>query len=225
MAVLTSAYYAAVRAAINDDDPDFNLVSNSAIDSRIQLVLNLGKVRGYQIDPNNPLSVIPNSQGSSSGRGGYEWGWDSFQYAYGYGSFSFAYGNPYSLWYDQAYMYLINNPPTRDCSTNDSDLTPYAAPREWAALIYYVAKWFTMGNTDFHFRTRSVTETIKAPKELLAYLATEIFRLENGKESSDRPMPLPMVCVGIRSLYGLWGNGYGYGGYGAGLWGSDIAAY
>jgi hypothetical protein len=147
----------------------------------------------------------------------YTWAdWSDYRFGFGYGSYTFMYGNPYSLFYDQAFQWFANYTPAAQQSPDSNDLTPTGDPRGWARLVYEVGRKFISIQTDYHFRTRSVTETIKAPKDLLWDIQLELDDLINGGRASERPLALPLIAIGVRSLMnGSWwaptaGIGIGY---------------
>ena len=212
MSVALSQFYEPVRALVGDDDPDFQVISDAAIDSRLRLVVNSGKVHGYAIGSDNE-SIIPSTT-RPRGRG-YAWESDSYDTMYGYMR-NLTYGVPYDYWWSQSYLYFLNLPTQTICVPNDEDLTPANAPRAWTRLVYECANLFSLVITDFHFRTRSVTETIAAPKELVRWLEGELYSLVNGGAAGPRPPPLPLVALGVRSfMSGLFLDGsMTFGSYG-----------
>lgn len=201
MSVPISDFYEAVRSLIGDDDDDFNLVSDSSIASKVRLIVNSGKIHGYQIDSTG--AYIEATPASSSTH--YTWAdWSQYDFAYGF-NYNFSYGNPFNVFYDQAFQFFVNYTPMAHRQQNDNDLTPAGNPRGWARLVYEVGNKYVSGMSQFHFRTRSITETIAAPKELLLDIALELDALTQGGRASERPLPLPLIAIGIRSLYsGLW---------------------
>jgi hypothetical protein len=221
--VPTSSFYDPIRSLIGDDNPDIQTVSNAALDSKIRLIINSGKVHGYIMDSTG-LNIMPG--GSSSNcypyqrPGYYSWrDWDNYAFGIGYGSMSFLYGNPYNVWWDQSFDFYIHYVPLPANYADENDLTPTGNCRGWTRLVYEVANKFVSGMSNYHFRTRSVTETIAAPKDMLIDIQLELDSLINGGRASERPAPLPILAIGIRSLWGnIWsgfgvGNAFVYSGY------------
>ena len=224
MAVELSAFYEPVRFLIQDFNEDVHLVEDYVIDSAIRYVINSGAVHGYAIGSDNE-SIVPYESSDSCGRG-YTWGggngWDNYAYNYGYGSFSFTYGNYFNLWWDQAFNFLVNYQPPKNCQTSN-DLTPMGNQNGWKRLCTEVALWFISGAVEQSFRTRSTHSKVGQPKDLLYKLEFQLDALVNRGKMSARPMPLPLIAIGIRSFYsGLW-----YGGYGLAFsyWGVEMATY
>jgi hypothetical protein len=220
MSVAFSTFYDPVRFLIQDFDPDVPLIQDCVIDSALRYVVNSGAIRGYAVGSDN-VSIVP-YQSSSCGRG-YQWGdWDNYAYQFGYGSASFLYGNYYNLWFDQAFNFLINYQPP-PCHPTDNDLTPMGNQEGWKRLCAECALWFVSGMVQQNFGTRSMRETVAQPKDLLYKLEFYLDSIQNRGKMSGRPMPLPLVAIGIRSFYsGLWFGGYGLA---FSYWGVDLATY
>lgn len=214
MSVQLSSFYEAIRFLVGDFDPDVPLIQDCVLDSAIRYVVNSGAIHGYAIGTDNE-SIIPYLS-SSCGRG-YQWnaGWDNYAYAYGYGSCSFAYGNYYNLWYDQAFMYMINYQPPL-CQPDEQDLTPLGNQEGWRRLVVECALWFVSGMVEQRFRTRSTGESIGQPKDLMYKLEFQLDAWVNRGKMSGRPMPLPIIALGVRawaagSMYFGWGGMADYG--------------
>ena len=201
MSVPLSDFRDSIRSLIGDDDPDFSLVSDSAIDSKVRLVVNSGKVHGYVVDTDGQgISAHPATTPAHPG-------WrDGQDYLYGYGNhMDLLYANPFTVWYDSSFYFYVNYTPISQRQPSDNDLTPTGNPRAWAMLVYQAGLKFVALQSAYHFRTRSVTETIAAPKDLLWDIQLELDELINGGQASERPLPLPLIAIGIRTLYsGLW---------------------
>jgi hypothetical protein len=209
MSVEISSFHEAIRFLIQDFDPDVPLVADCTIDSAIRFVVNSGAIKGYAIGSDNE-SIIPYQSSSSCWQRGYgDWGWDNYAYQYGYGSCSFAYGNYYNLWYDQAFMFMLNYQPPA-CPPSDNDLTPLGNQEGWRRLCAECALWFVSGMVEQSFKTRSTAERTGAPKELLYKLEFQLDAWVNRGKMSRRPMPLPIIAVGVQSwAAGLWNSGWG----------------
>ena len=198
---------------IGDDDLDVNMVSNSAIDSKIRLIVNSGKIHGYGMDSSG-LNIVPMASSCDYyQQGPYGWAdWGDYMFGYGFGSFDFSYGSPFNVWFNQSFNYYINYVPKAQQFPSDNDLTPTGNCRQWTRLVYEVGNKFIAGMSNYHFRTRSITETIAAPKDLLADIQIELDSLVNHGRSSGRPAPLPLLAIGVRTLYsGLWWSSTGLG--------------
>lgn len=210
--VPTSSFYDPVRFLVGDSNPDILTISNQAIDSAIRLIINSGEVLGYSMDSTG-LNILPNngsSYCSPYGCWGDRSGYDNYAYEWGFGSCSFRFGNPYNVWWDQAFDYFINYTPIQPL-ISDNDLTPTGNQEGWTRLVYEVANKFVSQMSNYHFRTRSVTETIAQPKDQLIDIQLKLDQLINRGRSGGRPAPLPVLAIGIRSLYGNLWAGFGAG--------------
>jgi hypothetical protein len=225
-----SSYYEGVRFLCQDTDPDVPNISDCSLDAAFRFVLNAGIIHGYAVGSDNESSVPYQSSynGFWPGNCGCGWGWDSYAYMYGYGAYNWSYGNYYNQWWDQGFMFMMNyTPPAPNPASQE--LSPTGNQRAWERLMVECASWFVSGMVAQRFHTRSITEQIAAPANLLGRLEQYLYNLKNGgAQSSGRPLPLPLVAIGIRSFYsGLWSS-YGSAGCGLGynLWGGGgMAVY
>ena len=206
MPVPTSSYYDAIRGLVGDDDPDFQIISNTAIDSKIRLVVNGGEVPHYEMDSTG-LQIIPRPATASTNPGWRDMG--DYRYAYGE-NMDLTYAMPYTQFFDSSFYFYVNYTPLARQYPDDNDLTPAGNRHEWELLVYTVAHLFVASMSNFHMRTRSATETIAQPKDLLYTIELKLDELRNGGRASERPVMLPLIAIGIRSLYsGLWWSSNG----------------
>jgi hypothetical protein len=74
---------------------------------------------------------------------------------------------------------------TQDGTGITPDLTPASDQPSYALLVYHTAKMFVVTLTATSYRTRAFSESFGDSKEFIVDILQEVYRLENGDQSSD----------------------------------------